>query len=143
MSRVDPVSAFRSCPIVRRGALAYEVESRRIWWRDTPVELSETERGMMRQLIRRRRVSYEEIDANLVKLRASPANRSVFLWRIKEKFAHAGLPTPFRRIEGLGLELVVEPDGRGSTSLIIGDTLHGGQVPARRLVRTDRRRLAA
>lgn len=121
-----PKRASRSHRVVRRGALAYEMDGGDIWWSRRRVVLSATERAIMAQLIRRGRSSYVEIGECIGARGMNAKNLSVFLWRIKGKFAELGAATPFRRVSPWGLELVVEPDDRGSTSLWVGGSLADG-----------------
>ena len=93
---------------------------RKVTWRGEPVGLSATQAEIFALIAARGHASFEAIDAAMCSIGASPATRSVHIFRIREKFRSLGARDPFERVGNWGMRLVVETDENQSSATIVG-----------------------
>lgn len=103
----------------KRGAVVVLNEPLRVIWRRKNVPLSPTELVAFLVIARRGRATFAQVDEALVAAGCKLENRSVILYRIRQKFQELGAQNPLvRRPHGLVLRL--EPDENNSTEIAIG-----------------------
>lgn len=106
--------------VVKRGAIRISFNPIVTTWRGNIIPLSPTEAHVFAKIAIRGRATYDEIDGSMRSIGASPANRSVVLWRVRQKFEALGALPPLERVGVWGLKLVIESDRDGSTATVIG-----------------------
>lgn len=104
----------------RRGDVLITHDPLTVHWKGVALGLSLTESAIIRRVMLRGRASFQQIDREIEAVGGDPANRSVFLWRIRRKFHDAGVPDLLRTRRGYGLLLSDTRDGSASRALIIG-----------------------
>ena len=107
-------------PVVKRGAIVVALDPIAVWWRSRPVPLSRTEAGIFALVVRRGRLSFEEIEQALVALGASVKTRPHVLGHIRRKLQDLGACDPFERLAKDMIRLRVDPDENGSREPVIG-----------------------
>jgi DNA-binding response OmpR family regulator len=119
--------------IIKRGALTLRSEPLELWWNDRPVPLSPLEASLMEPLMRRGRISWGELEAQL---RISVETRVTIMHRIRQKFRDVGGRDPLETLRAWGLRLRIEPDYNNSLAVWIGadesteaHLHHGGAHP--------------
>lgn len=119
-SPVDPVQAAIRRPMIKRGALTLSIDPVELRWNDIHVPLSRLEADITAEVVRRGKVSWDDVNALLADRGASVDCRDVLIHRVRRKFAALGAADPFQTVRGWGIKLRAERDALGSQSLWIG-----------------------
>lgn len=103
----------------KRGAVVVLTDPLRVIWRRKHVPLSPSELAAFVVVARRGRATFAQVDEALAAAGSKLENRSVMLYRIRQKFQELGAQNPLiRRSHGLVLRL--EPDENNSTEIAVG-----------------------
>ena len=106
--------------MIKRGAVTIAFDPLEVRWRGKYVPLSPVEAHIFACVARRGRATFDSLDMALEEVGAQPATRSLVLLHIRQKFERVGAGSPFERLAGAGVRLVIEPDEHASATTVIG-----------------------
>lgn len=112
--RPDAASAFQ------RNGILISQDPVTAHWEGEPLDLSPTEHAIVRLILVRGKASFEEIDEEIAARGGNPANRKIFLWRIRRKLHEAGAPPLLHTQKSYGILMRERTDPRRAGSLLIG-----------------------
>lgn len=90
---------------IRRGAITLTADPSELRWNDIHVPLSRLEADLAAEIIRRGRVSWDDVNAVLAARGASTVCRDVLIYRIRRKLGALGAADPFQTVRGWGIKL--------------------------------------